>query len=232
MTLRKSILIALLLGLVSSASAAPPRKEAPVAPAPSAPVAPEKPAAAPVVLEGKTLFLIRESALGASPEERASEISKRLEKLVKDRTIRPDSIRVVDEELASLVVAEGVLVLRVFERDAAAEGATRQALAARHAEAIRTAVEAHNREYGFRSLLIAAIYGVVATGVLVVILLLYHYLFPRIYAGIREWSRTRIRSVQIGSYELLGATRLMGFLNSLVRWFRILTTALLVYSWL
>ncbi|HEX9204638.1 MAG TPA: mechanosensitive ion channel family protein, partial [Candidatus Deferrimicrobiaceae bacterium] len=187
---------------------------------------------APVVLEGKTLFLIREPALGVSPEERASQSSERLGKLVKDRTIRPDSIKVVDDEMVSLVVVEGVLVLRVFERDAAAEGATRQALATRHAEAIRAAVEAHNREYSFRSLLLAAIYGVVATGVLVVILLLYHYLFPRIYARIREWSGTRIRSVQIGSYELLGATRLMGFLNSLIRWFRILTTALLVYSWL
>ena len=74
--------------------------------------------------------------------------------------------------------------------------------------------------------------AVVATGVLVVILLLYHYLFPRIYAGIRAWAGTRIRSIHVGSYELFNAARLLGFLVGLVRWFRILTTVALAYVWL
>jgi small-conductance mechanosensitive channel len=234
MTLRRILIVALLLGWVSAVATAAPRKEAPAAPPPSAPIAPEpsKPAPAPVVLEGKTLFGVREPALGLSAEDRARDAGVRLGKLVEDRSIRLDSIKVVDDEMASLVVAEGVVLFRVFERDAAAEGATRQALAARYADTIRAAIEEHNQAFGFRSLLLASIHAVVATGVLVLVLFLYHILFPRLYARIREWGETWIRSVRVGSYELLQASRVVGTLVALVRWFRILTTALLVYIWL
>jgi small-conductance mechanosensitive channel len=223
--------MALLVGWVSAPATAAPAKKITEAPAAAAP-APAKPAPAPVVLEGKTLFQIEEPALGVSPEERARDISRRLGELVKDRSIRPDSVKVVEDEMVSLVVAEGTALLRVFDRDAAAAGATRQALAARYAVTIRAAIEEHNKEFSFRTLLLASIHAVVATGVLVLALFLYHLLFPRLYAWIRGWGESWIRSVRVGSYELLQASRVVGTLVALVRWFRILTTALLVYIWL
>ena len=235
MTWRSILAVALLLGAVCvPATAAVPEGKAPAATAPSPTTmpAPAKPSPAPVVLEGKALFEVREPALGVSPEERAREISRRLGSLVENRAFRADSIRVVEDEMASLVVAEGVGLLRVFDRDAAAEGVTRQVLAARYVETIRAAIEEHNKAFSFRSLLLAAIYAVVATGVLVLLLFLYHFLFPRIYAAIRSFGERRIRSVRLGSYELLQATRLVGTLVTLIRWFRILTTTLLVYIWL
>ena len=234
MTWRKTFIIALLLGLVSTAATSAPPKEAPAVPAPSAPAAtaPAKPAPAPVVLEGKTLFYVRETALGVSPEERARYVGENLRKLVENRAFRPDSITVIDQELASLIVAEGTVLLRVFDWDAAAEGATRQDLAERYVGVIRAAIEAHNVAFSFRSLLFGAIYAVVATAILLSILLLYRYLFPKIYARIRAWGGTRIRSVHIGSFELVQEVRIVGTLIILARWFRILTTVVLVYSWL
>jgi small-conductance mechanosensitive channel len=213
----KTFVVAMLFGLVSSSTLA---ADLP------------KPAPAPVVLEGKTLFHIKEAVLSATSEERARDASGRLGKLVEKRVFRPDRIKVIDDEMASLIVADGTVLSRVFDRDAAGEGVTRQVLAERHAEAIRAAIEAHNVAYSYRSLLIGAICAVVATGVLVFALFLYHILFPRLYAGIRSKSETRIRSVRVGSYELLQATRLVGSLVALVRWIRILTTAALVYAWL
>ena len=231
---RKIFIIALLLGLVSAAATSAPPKEAPAVPAPSAPgaTAPSKPVPAPVVLEGKTLLHFREPALGASPEERARNVSENLGKLVKNRAFHPDSINVVDQEFASLIVAEGSVLLRVFDRDAAAEGTTRQALAERYVEAIRAAIEAHNVEFSFRSLLSGAIYAVVATVVLIVILLGYRYLFSRLYPRLRALRETWIRSVRIQSFEILHADRIVWLLVTLARWFRILTTALLVYIWM
>ena len=134
--------------------------------------------------------------------------------------------------MASIIVAEGTVLLRVYDRDAAAEGMTRQALAALYVETIRAAIEEHNKAYTFRSLLFGAIYAVVATGVLALVLLLYHSLFPKLYARIRDWSGRKIRSVHIGSFELLHAAQIVRLLLALARWFRILTTALLVYAWL
>jgi small-conductance mechanosensitive channel len=139
---------------------------------------------------------------------------------------------VEDDEFASTLVAEGTVLLRVFDRDAAAEGMTRQALAALYIETIRAAIEEHNKAYTFRSLLLGAIYAVVATGVLVLLLLLYHYLFPKLYARIRDWSGSKIRSVHIGSLELLHAAQIVRLLLAMARWFRILTTAVFVYAWL
>ncbi len=245
MTWRKTFIIALLLGLVSVPATAAPPKEAPAvpvpsaaAPAPSKPApastaaAPSKSAPAPVVLEGKTLFDIRVAVFSTTPQERAKGINERLEKLVKNRAIRTDSIQVVDDQGVSLIVAEGTQLLGVFDVDAAAEGTTREALAARHVESIRAAIEVHNAAFSFRSLLIGALYAVLATAVLLGILFLYRYLFPRIYAKIRAWSGTRIRSIQFQSLELLKAERIVWFFIGLTRWFRILTTALFVYSYL
>jgi len=233
-TWRTSFIIALLLGLVSTAATSAPPKEAPAVPAPSAPAvkAPLKPAPAPVVLEGKTLLYFREPALGSSPEERARDVGGRLGKLVKNREFRPDSIKVVDDDMASLIIAEGTVLLRVFDRDAAAEGATRQALAERYAGAIRAAIEAHNVEFSFRSLLLSAIYAVVATAVLLAVLFGYRYLFSRLYSRLRALRETRIRSVRIQTFEILHADRIVWLLVTLARWFRILTTAVFVYSYL
>ena len=231
---RTSLIIALLLGLVSAAATAAPPQEAPAVPASSVPAvkAPLKPAPAPVVLEGKTLLYFREPALGSSPEERARDVGGRLGKLVKNREFRPDSIKVVDDDMASLIIAEGTVLLRVFDRDAAAELTTRQALAERYAGAIRAAIEAHNVEFSFRSLLLSAIYAVVATAVLLAILFGYRYLFSRLYHRLRALRETRIRSVRIQSFEILRADRIVWFLVTLARWFRILTTVVFVYSYL
>lgn len=229
MAWRKTILIALLAGLVSAPATAAPRKGEPQPPAPPAAVAP---APAPVVLDGKTLFSVREPALGFSPAERAQGVTDRLAKRIKDRTIRPESIQVVDEEMASMVVWEGVVLFRVFDRDAAAEGTTRHELAARLAGTIRAAIEEYNRAFSIRSILIHSIYAVVATGVLAAFLFLCHIVFPRIYSAIREWGEKRIRSVRLGTYEVLQASRLVGAMVGLVRWSRILATALVVYGWL
>jgi small-conductance mechanosensitive channel len=233
-TWRKAFIFALLLGLASTAAAAVPPKEAPAVPASSAPEAkaPSKPSPVPVVLEGKTLLYFREPALGSSPEERARNAAGNLAKLVKNRAFRPDSIRVVDDEMASLIVAEGTVLLRVFDRDAAAEGATRQALAERYAQAIRAAIEAHNVTFSFRSLLFSVLYAVVATAVLLAILFGYRYLFSGLYSRLRALRETKIRSVRIQSFEILHADRIVWLLVTLARWFRILTTALLVYIWM
>jgi len=233
-TWRKTFIIALLLGLVSTTAIAAPPKEAPEVPAPSVPAAkvPSKPAPAPVVLEGKTLFQIKETVFSVTPEERARGISERLAKLLEGRALRTDSIRVVNDEMVSLIVAEGTVLLRVFDPDAAAEGTTRQALAERHAEAIRAAVKAYNVAYSFRSLLIGAIYALLATAALLGILLLYRKLFAGIYSKIRAWSGTRIRTIQFQSLEILNAERIVSLFIGMARWFRILTTAVFVYSYL
>ena len=245
MSRRKTFVIALALFLVSTAATAASPKEAPAVPAPSAPAAkapakpspaavqaPEKDPPAPVVVEGKTVFTIRETVLSATPEERAKEITRRIEGLLKNRTLRPDAVKVSEDDMAAIITAEGVVLLRVFDRDAAAEGVTRQALAERYVEAIRAAIEAHNVAFSFRSLLFGAIFAVVATAVLLVILFGYRYLFSRLYPRLRALRETRIRSVRIQSFEILHADRIVWLLVTLARWFRILTTALLVYIWM
>ncbi|HZW35620.1 MAG: mechanosensitive ion channel family protein, partial [Deltaproteobacteria bacterium] len=229
--IRRKIVVAVSLACMISASvyAAPPM---PVTALPPPAAATPKLAGAPVVFEGKTLFHIREKALGVKPEDRARDSSGRLAKLVEHRMVQPGSIKVVDDDVATLVIGEGTVLVRAWDRDAAAEGITRQALAARYADRIREAIEEHNKAFSFRSLLIATIYAVAATVVLVFLLLLYQYVFPRIYAAIRAWGEARFRTIQIGTYELLHATRLIGFLITLVRWFRILTAVSLAYAWL
>jgi len=256
MTRRATLVVAIALFLVSPFAYAEPRPETAAVPETQGGPAPAKPspkparakpvhakpvrakparansAPAPVVFEGKTLFFVKEAVLSATPEERARGTSERLAKLVKDRSFDADSIEVVEDEFASILVAEGTVLTRVYDRDAVAEGMSRQDLAAQWVEAIRTAIEEHNQAYTFRSLLFAAIYAVVATGVLLLLLLLYRHQFPRLYARIRNWSGSRIRPVKIGSLELFHAAQIVRLLLALARGFRILTTVVFAYVWL
>jgi small-conductance mechanosensitive channel len=79
---------------------------------------------------------------------------------------------------------------------------------------------------------LGAIYALLATAVLLGILLLYRKLFAGIYSKIRAWSGTRIRTIQFQSLEILNAERIVSLFIGMARWFRILTTAVFVYSYL
>jgi small-conductance mechanosensitive channel len=222
----------LLLALPSTGAwAEKPRHEAKSA-ATVEPVEPAKPAGAPVGLDGKTLFVVRERVMSFTPEDRADAIRRKLDMFLKDPLARPETIMVMDAETSSEIMAGEVVLMTVTDRDAAAEGKPRAELAREYAEAVRTAVRSHIEEYGDRSVVLGAVYSMIATAILVAFLVLFRRLFPRLYSAADAWKGTRIRSIRFQSLEVVRAESIVAFLRGALRWIRILATALLFYVYI
>ncbi|MBE0604916.1 MAG: mechanosensitive ion channel [Deltaproteobacteria bacterium] len=219
----------LALGLLSTGASA---AKARPAPKPAATVETPKPAAAAVGLDGKTLFFVRERVMSFTPEDRAGAIRRKLEMFLKDPLSHPETITVVEAETTSEIMAGEVVLMTITDRDAAAEGKPRTELAKEYAESLRGAVRSHIDAYGNRSILLGAVYTVLATLVLLGLLVLFKRLFRWGYSFLDTLKGTRIRSIRFQSVEVVNEDTILGFLKGILRWIRILATILVFYIYL
>lgn len=184
---------------------------------------------APVMLEGRELFRIRERVLSLSPAERASAIQSRLQRVLDNPMVGRNPVSVQDDETGSYLSVGELVIMVVTDQDAVAAGKSRKDLAREYAGKINATLELHREERSYRSLLTGGIYALLATGALIATLLLFRRLFPRLYAAIASWRGTRIRSIGIQSYEIVSAERIAAGLTFLARGVRVLLVILLLY---
>jgi small-conductance mechanosensitive channel len=145
--------------------------------------------AAPVVLDGATLFRVR--GISAYPaERRAAEIADRIATVASDRTIPVESVTVRETPLATTVDAAGQRLFAVVDADAELEGLTRPVLAEAYRSRVAEAVERFRRDREPGVLWRSA--GKALAAMLALVLGL--YLGRRILAGLRAALERRYRS--------------------------------------
>jgi small-conductance mechanosensitive channel len=193
------------------------------------------PASAPpdaaVSLNGKTLFTVQ-GVLSFSAASRAEAITRRIESLSRDRTFQPQSLAVQDSENTSDITAGDLIVMSVTDRDAHAAGITRQALAREYAQRIGSALLSYRRVYSVKSLILDAVYALIATAILIILLRLLSGGFRDLHRRLAVWRGTRIPSLRIQKFELLSASRIAGIAAALARLvhFAVVITALYIYA--
>ncbi len=94
-----------------------------------------------VILNGQQLFVINTNLGPFSKEVRAANIVKRLEKVLADPDVGPDSISLLNKPNSTEIVAADVIIASVTDSDAKAASRPRQDLAEEFAAAIRVSVE-------------------------------------------------------------------------------------------
>jgi small-conductance mechanosensitive channel len=193
-----------------------------------------KPAAAgaPVDLDGKTLFLVRERVLSFSPADRAKAISDKIGKLLKDPLFRPDAVTTADSDTTTDIFAGDTIIMSVTDRDAKAEGKTRQEAAQGFADQIRAAMEQHNQKYTTNSILLGALYAFLVTALLIALLVIIRRVFPKIYTRIESLKGTKIPSIKIQSFEILHADRIVALIIGVARGVRVVVTIALFYVYI
>jgi small-conductance mechanosensitive channel len=184
---------------------------------------------APVVFRHDTLFFLY-ARLGAfTPEERAAGVSARLERVYRSVGVGADSIAVLDAEShTDLVVGETVL-MTVLDGDAQAVGKPRAQVAAEYARAMAAALRAATARTTLKALVLGAVFTVLATLALVLLLKLAGNLFPRLARAIHRWRGTRIPALRIQRFEIVSAKRIADFLIGLVGILRIAVIVVLLY---
>jgi small-conductance mechanosensitive channel len=182
-----------------------------------------------VVLEGKPLFTVQEKILSLTPEDRASLISARLTRLARNPLFKTDTITTNEGETTTDISAGDLIIMTVTENDAKVAGKPRSELAREYAETIRAAVEKTNYEYSIRSIVIGALSALLATAVLVGLLMAITRLFPKLITKIKSLKGTKIRTIRFQSLELLQEDRIVAFLITVTKVFRVLTILVLLY---
>src|SRR5262245_16375918 len=173
---------------------------------------------APVLLDGELLFRVR--GVTAMPaEERARLIAERIAAVAADPSVSLDSLRIVEAEGRSDIVAGEHHIAAIVEADADVENIERQTLALANLRRIRAAIETYRRDRSPEGLKWAAARSVAATIALVVAAFLVIRLWRRVKRALDCRLEHGITSITIQSLELVHAERIrrtvLGMLDGL-----------------
>lgn len=187
-----------------------------------------EPPPAQVEFDGKALFPIKVQVLSFSPKDRAAAISDRIKKLSKDPFLKLDSIRSVNGDTTSDIVAGDKVLMSVTDADASAAGKTRQDLAQEYTQLIASTIETRLQEYTAHSLAMGAIYALAATIALIIMIVIMNRLLPRFLAKIESWKGTKIRSLRFQSMEILHHDRIVSVVTASARTIRFIVVLVLL----
>lgn len=171
---------------------------------------------APVRLDGQLLFYVR--ALPATPaQDRAKTIGQRIEEIAGDRTVDVDSLRVVEMEDRTRILAGENLVVGFIDADGAAEGFSRKLLAERALMKIKASIASYRNDRSPRVLLINTLYALGASVLLALGLLAVRGAFRKLNTLAEGRFKARIEALEAQSHQLVQARQLSNALFGILK---------------
>jgi small-conductance mechanosensitive channel len=185
----------------------------------------------PVTIDGTVLFPVR--GLQAFPaEERAKSIGELIGKTARDHDIRTDAIATVETDISTDIVADGKVIMSVYDSDARPEGVKRQMLAKVYVGKVREAVARYRQDRTPREIWRGILWSVIATGILLVGLLLVRTLFRRVQEGVIETKiAARLGSIRVQSFVIVRAEQIKALLTGAARTARLAIILVLLYTY-
>ena len=184
-----------------------------------------------VKLDGEVLFQVR--GLPAYPaEERAKTISKRIEAIAADRSVAAESLRVVEMEDRTRIMAGDSLVAGFVDADAAAEGVSRQLIAERALIKITAAIASYRNDRSPRVLLFNTLYALGATVLLAIVLFLIRGAFRKLDVLAERRLKSQIDALEAQSHRLVQARQLRQALRGFLKGLYVLAIVVLGYIYL
>ena len=193
---------------------------------------PEEGEEAPVRLDGKTIFTIK-AALGEfTPEQRAQQTSRTLEKIAQDISIAIDSLRLDSIEGLQVIQAGDILIAGFGRADAEAANLPLAELAAQRLTEITTAIndyrETRTQENIFKDLLKAFV-STIAAGFAIFIL---NRLLPSFFQRIKNWQQQRVNSINIQGLQFLSSSQINTTLATSFRIIRFFLILFILYLYI
>lgn len=172
----------------------------------------------PVMLDGQTLFQIRQGIPGVvSPKERAQIIQQRVVQVANDLDIPIDDFRVQNAEGESLVKAGDVVLFTIREADAKALGETRQELANRAVKLFKTQVSEYREQRSVRKTIEGIIFAVLSTIAMLIFWKVLQRVANYFLIRIRAARQANVLNLRFQNYRLLGSDATSYLLGGVVR---------------
>lgn len=185
-----------------------------------------------VVFNRSELFYLYSRVGSFGPEDRAKLVSERIAALADDRSVEPDQIEVRPGNGVTDIMIGDQPIAQVTAADADALGIDRDRLAERYAQRIQKAITSYRTERSVPMVVRGAIYALLATAALLLVLRMLALLFARLAATLRGLRGTRVRGFRYHDSEILTADHVVHALVWLLDAVRIVTLALLLYGYL
>jgi len=184
-----------------------------------------------VTLDGRVLFSVR--GWPAYPaEERARTIRRRIEEIAADPSVVLDSLRTIEMQDRTKVMAGDHLVAGFIDADGAVDGVSRQLLAERAAIKVKEAIAVYRNDRNPRVLLINTLYALGATAVLALVLLTVRRAFRKLDALAARRLRSRIKAFEERSHQIVEARQMRHALQGLLKSTYVLALLVLGYIYL
>jgi len=186
----------------------------------------------PVVLDDNVLFRIRQGIPGvASAEERANIINGRLTSIANDDAISPKTIRVEEQDNASVVFAGDTVLFTVRESDRIGNQ-SRQATAANSVQIMQSAVTQYRHDRSIEKIVRGILFAVLSTVALLAFLVFLQRFISRLLIKIRAARRADALDLRIQSFQLLGSNATGYLLSGLVRILRLILILVSFYLYI
>lgn len=187
---------------------------------------------APVLLDGKVLFQVR--GISAYPAEgRAEKISERIEAFAADLTRPITSLRVVEDEGFTIILAGKQVLATILDIDSRLEGGMeRQVLAEVYLNKIAETVTAYRVERQTPRLFKHSLFALAATGILVLGWWGLWWMVNRFDVAIGQRFKGRVKDVTIQKVHILQSHQLWSIFRGILKTIRLFLLLLLMYVYL
>jgi small-conductance mechanosensitive channel len=175
----------------------------------------------PVVLNGQTLFRVRQGVPGVvSAAERAKIVQARIEAIANNPAIDLSTIRIDEKESVSVVEAGDIVLFTVQDSDKVAD-LSRQQTAEKAVRLIQSNVAEYRDARSARRLIQGMILALLSTITLIGFLILLQRLLARLLIKIRAARRADRLDIRLQNFQLLGSDATSYLLNGFLQFLRL-----------
>ena len=185
-----------------------------------------------VVVRGDTLFRLHGRVGPFSAADRARAIERRLDDIIRNPSLDAREVGVAAQANARDITVGDVLLMTITSEDATGAGRELDVLARDYATAIQVVLEREIEAFSLTRIALGALYTVLATALLFLLLRLFSRVFPAIYRFIATSLPARIPPLNIQDFEVISGSRLASVLLFGARAVRFAATVLLLYLYL
>lgn len=186
---------------------------------------------APVTLDGNVLFGVH-GVSDYPAEERAEAINERLRRFASDGSVPLDSLRIIEGDGRTDIVAAEHFIVSVTDQDVAADRVARHVKAGLLRTRIGEAVASYRLARKPHSLLIHTAYALGATLVLAGLLFIVRRLFRILGSALEKRLRTRVDGLRAKTGDIIRTEPLWALMRGFYRAAQVVATVFLVYVYL
>ncbi|HEX5819696.1 MAG TPA: mechanosensitive ion channel domain-containing protein [Gemmatimonadales bacterium] len=186
----------------------------------------------PVRLGDDTVLTVHQVVPPYTLAQRAREVERRIEEVAGDGAAPLPTLRIAPDTGATIIMADGVALVRVFDGDAAAAGVSRDSLASRWVASLRASLERRTLAGRARALMLGAGKLLAATLAFALLAMLVLRVERRMARKLETWSVDPTISAELQKAKLISPQQVVGAALFALRLLRTVGIALLAYAWL